>query len=137
MVEVNVPLTSIRQARRAIADVEGHSTSSINLFTAEGEAIHDDSPVPEDFSEVSIAIAHWVGHAKAFGECKHSTDAVLSDKDIPVEVFKTATDPHGRQKPFVLEQCTVDGHIDSLPLLRWILEVDLDYASEAGKLDHT
>ena len=29
---------------------------------------------------------------------------------------------------FVLERQTVDGHLDSLPLLRWILEVDLDYA---------
>ena len=52
----------------------------------------------------------------------------MSDKDIPVEVFQTAMDPHGRQKPFFVERHTVDGHLDSLPLLRWILEVDLDYA---------
>lgn len=128
-VETDIPLTSIKHARQVIVDVTGHSTSSIKLFTAEGEAINDDSPFPEDFSKISIAIVHWTGNAKLLGEYKHSTDAALSDKCIPVEVFMTAADPDGAQKTLILRRYTIEnGQIDSLSLLRWILEVDLDGA---------
>ena len=98
-VKTDIPLTSIKHARQVIAEVKGHTASFIKLFTAEGEAINDDSPVPEDSSKISIAIIHWTGNAKLFGKYKHSTHAVLSDKCIPVEVFMTAADPTGSQKP--------------------------------------
>ena len=63
-VETNTPLTSIEHARHVLTEVVGETASSIKLFTAEGQALKDDSPVPEDSSSVSIAIIHWTGKAK-------------------------------------------------------------------------
>ena len=99
-VKTEIPLTSIKHARQVIAEVKGHTASFIKLFTAEGEGINDDSPVPEDPSKISIVITYWIGNGKLLGKYKHSTDALLSDKCIPVEVFKTAADPTGSEKPF-------------------------------------
>lgn len=73
-VEVKTPLTSIKHARQAHAEIFGENSSSIKLFTEEGHILKDDSPVPEVFSNIQIAISYWTGDAKLLSKYQHSTD---------------------------------------------------------------